>query len=340
MDGRERIFRIINRQDVDRSGFWLGNPTSEALAKYKWAFKTFSLEGLSKKMKDDMAWIAADCYKDPLGRPMWDTLGGKKQESLSQIGVFGETENIDDIINFKNWPNPKYMNYSFAEHKLVKARKRGVATFSGMWACIWHLLMDFFGMEECFIKMFTHPEQIHAVMNKMTDFYLVCNKELFERCGDLIDVMFFGNDMGSQLDCLISPEMFREFIFPYYKKLIDQAKGYGKKISLHSCGAIDKIIPDIINMGVDILHPIQAKATNMDAEHLQATYGGQIIFLGGVDTQDILPYGTVEDVEKEVLRIRGIFGKHFICSPSHEALLKNVSPEKLLIMSKTATKLL
>ena len=195
-------------------------------------------------------------------------------------------------------------------------------------------------MENCFIKMYTNPDVVKAVMKKMVDFYLEINRRFFDEHADKVDVFFFGNDMGSQLDCMISPEMFRELIFPFYRQLIDLAKSYGKKVALHSCGSVDRIIPDIIDMGVDILHPIQAKAANMSAEHLQAAYGGKIVFLGGVDTQELLPFGSVEDVEKEVLRLRHIFGKNYICSPSHEALLSNVSPEKLLMMSRTATRII
>ncbi len=337
MTGQERVMRILNRQEVDRSAYWIGNPSDEALKIYKKAFHVLSKAALGRKLGDDLAWVPIDCYINPKHPVAIDTRKGMKVETLSQGGVFLEAESADDILNWPYWPDMNCIRVLPVQTKgLVQARKHGLATFSGSWAPIWHQLTDFFGMEECFVRMYTDPDQIVAAMEKMTEFYLASNRLLFEKYGDLIDVMFFGNDMGSQLDCMISPDMFREFIFPYYKKLIDQAKSFGKKVALHSCGSIDKIIPDLINLGVDALHPIQAKAANMDAEHLQAAYGGQIVFMGGVDTQDVLPFGTVEDVRKEVLRLRQIFGKYYICSPSHEALLKNVSAEKLRVMSETA----
>lgn len=340
MTGRERIMRILNRQEVDRSAFWMGNPHPEAARIYQTYFDCKSVPELGEILGDDLVWIQPDSYCDPEGKPMWDVLGGRERTSLGQCGVFADAESVDEIEAFPSWPNPD--NVSFAPFALQyeNIRHRDCALFSGTWTYIWHILLDFFGMENCFIKMYTHPEVILAVMRKMTDFYLEINRRFFDEHGDKVDVFFFGNDMGSQLDCMISPDMFREFIFPFYQELIDLAKSYGKKVALHSCGSIDRIIPDLIRMGVDVLHPIQAKAANMGAQHLQETYGDKLVFLGGVDTQELLPFGTVQDVEKEVLRLRQIFGKHFICSPSHEALLPNVSPEKLKAMSDAATRLL
>lgn len=339
LTGRERVMRILEGKEVDRSAYWMGNPTKEAASIYKKHFKVPSKAKLGVKMGDDLAWVPVECYHNPRHPVAIDTRGGEKLKTLSQGGVFENAQTVEEILNYKFWPKlDKIRATVFDVRHLVHARKRGLATFSGAWAPIWHQLTDFFGMEECFVKMYSDPDLITTVMEKMTEYYLATNKDLFEKYGELIDVMFFGNDMGSQLDCMISPDMFRELIFPYYKKLIDQAKGYGKKIALHSCGAINKIIPDIINLGVDILHPIQAKATNMEADKLQENYGGQIIFMGGVDTQDLLPFGSIEDIEKQVIRLRKIFGKRYICSPSHEALLDNVSAEKLLAMSKMATK--
>ena len=105
---------------------------------------------------------------------------------------------------------------------------------------------------------------------------------------------------------------------------------------MHSCGAIDEIIPDLIDVGVDVLHPLQAQAQNMDAESLSAKYRDQIVFLGGVDTQQLLPFGTPEQVRDEIQRLKKLFGERFIVSPSHEALLPNVSVENALAMYETA----
>ena len=208
-----------------------------------------------------------------------------------------------------------------------------------MGSYFFHNLTDYFGMEECLVKMYTHPEVVSAAVDKIVDIYLRANKSLYEKYSEHIDAAFFFNDLGTQIDTLISPDMFREFFLPGAKKLIDQAKSYKLKVALHSCGSIERFIPDIINAGVDILHPIQANARNMDADSLFSKYGNDVLFMGGLDTQQILPYGSPEEVKSEVKRLKNIFGKHFILSPSHEALLENVSGENVLAMAEEAVKI-
>ena len=149
--------------------------------------------------------------------------------------------------------------------------------------------------------------------------------------------MFFGNDLGSQRDLLISPEMFEKFLLPGYKRLISQAKDYGLKVMHHCCGAISKIIPKFIEAGIDALHPLQAKAAGMDPEMLATEFGKDLIWVGGVDTQELLPFGTPDEVTKRVKELREILGPGFIVSPSHEALLPNVSFENLMAMKEAAT---
>jgi uroporphyrinogen decarboxylase len=89
-------------------------------------------------------------------------------------------------------------------------------------------------------------------------------------------------------------------------------------------------------MGVDILHPIQAKAAGMDAETLSKKYNGQVVFLGGVDTQQLLPFGTPDEVRREVRRLRALFGPNYIVSPSHETLLPNVPMANVEAMAQAA----
>lgn len=108
------------------------------------------------------------------------------------------------------------------------------------------------------------------------------------------------------------------------------------KVALHSCGAVFDLIPYFIDAGADALHPIQAKAKNMDAEKLAKNFKDDVVFIGGVDTQELLPFGTPQQVRDEVKRLMDIFGSNFIVSPNHEALLPNVSIENALAIRDTA----
>jgi uroporphyrinogen decarboxylase len=205
-----------------------------------------------------------------------------------------------------------------------------------MWMPFFHIVAFYLGMENYFIKMHTHPELIEALIEKILDFYLEANRRCLDAMAPKLDAVFFGNDMGSQEDLLISPDAFNRFVLPGYKKIVEQAKSYNLKVILHSCGAISKIIPQIIDAGIDGLHPLQAKAKGMEAEKLAGEYKGKLLFIGGVDTQQLLPNGTPEQVAAEVKRLKELFGERYIVSPSHETLLPNVGIENVLAMRDAA----
>jgi len=193
-------------------------------------------------------------------------------------------------------------------------------------------------MENYFIKMYTHPEIVHAVTRHVVDYYLEANRRLFKVAGDLIDGYFFGNDFGTQLDLLISPQLFEEFIVLYFQELIATARAEGYQVILHSCGAVHRIIPDFMKLGIDALHPLQAKARNMDAVTLSGDFGGKLAFIGGIDTQDLLINATPGEIVKEVNRVKSLLGPRLIISPSHECLLPNIPPANVKAMAEANRK--
>jgi 2-methylfumaryl-CoA isomerase len=146
----------------------------------------------------------------------------------------------------------------------------------------------------------------------------------------------FGNDFGTQRGLILSPELFNRFVLPSMDRLIGVAKRHGKRVLLHSCGSIRRVIPTLIDHGVDALHPLQALATDMQADLLAREFGAHVAFVGGVDTQDLLVKGTPAQIRDEVLRLREAFGPNYVVSPSHEALLPNVPIENVAAMSAAA----
>ena len=152
-------------------------------------------------------------------------------------------------------------------------------------------------------------------------------------------MVLIGDDMGSQWGLMLSPELVRTFVIPGAKKLVEQAHGYGLKVIYHSCGSIVDIIPDLIKIGVDIIHPIQALAKGMEPYNLKNKFGHQISFCGGVDTQDLLVNGSPEDVRARVRELREIFPTGLIISPSHEAILPDVPPANIKALFDEAGKI-
>ena len=126
--------------------------------------------------------------------------------------------------------------------------------------------------------------------------------------------------------------MWRRFILPYDRILVSQAKSFGLKVIHHSCGAVSKIIPDLIAIGVDGLHPVQVEAEGMEPEVLAANYKDRMTFMGGISTQKLLRKGTPEQVRAHVRYMKKLFGNGYIVSPAHEAILPDVPVENLHAM--------
>ena len=152
----------------------------------------------------------------------------------------------------------------------------------------------------------------------------------------MVDGFFFGNDFGTQQSLICGPRQFDRFIMPWFRKFVEQGQRHGYQVVLHSCGSIHGVIERLIEAGVDCLHPLQAKAANMDAETLARDFKGRIAFLGGIDTQHLLTRGTPEEVRADVRRVKRLLGPNLIVSPSHEAILPNVPPENVAAFAEEA----
>ena len=133
---------------------------------------------------------------------------------------------------------------------------------------------------------------------------------------------------------MVDPDSLRRYVFPGTKALIDQAKSYGLTVVHHSCGSIHPIVDDLFQLGVDAIHPIQAKAKDMNAEKLKADFAGHGCFFGGVDAQHLLVNGTPEQVAADVRRLKALFPTGLILSPSHEAILPDINPANVEALFK------
>jgi uroporphyrinogen decarboxylase len=179
---------------------------------------------------------------------------------------------------------------------------------------------------------------VHYIDDKIIAFYEKALKIFLEATKGKVHAILIGDDIGSQRGLMISPKLVSEFVIPGAKRLIDLAHSYGVKVLYHSCGAIREAIPMLIEAGVDIIHPIQALAAGMEPQGLKDDFGHQVCFCGGVDTQELLPNGTPEDVMAAVKHLREIFPTGLIISPSHEAIQSDVPPQNIEAMFKETNK--
>lgn len=338
MNARQKVLDVFNRNGGGHGVMWTGHPNDATIPIYakEWSIEP-TREAIYEYLQDDCRWVMADSgYHHPMNLPMFDPSWGiARSHSLSAAGCFADAEDASDFDEYP-WPDVSYLDFTDVYKEIDKVPDKMV--FTGMWSCFFHILCDFFGMENYFIKMHENPEVVQALTEKVVDFYVAANEKFFAGLGDRADVLFFGNDLGTQNDLIISPENFRTFVLPSYKRVIEVGKKYNKKIMLHSCGSIYRIIPDLIDAGIEILHPIQAKAHGMDAASL-AQYKNRLAFVGGIDAQTFFVNASPEEIEAEVDRVRGLLGPNIVISPSHEEILPNVPAANILAMARAAKRI-
>lgn len=340
MNSIERFYATIDRKPVDRPACWLGDPTPAAAEKLCEYYKVADIKELKRICGDDFYAVEIP-YHSPTCNAIfaafdWYMNGSNvdvEHRTLTADGCFCNCEDVEDAeaVNFP-WPDPeKYIDPELCR-QLVDEAPEGKTIMGMMWACHFQDTCAAFGMQTALMNMVAEPELVHYVDDHIVAFYEKALKIFLEATKGKVHAILIGDDIGSQRSLMISPKLVAEFVIPGAKKLIDLAHSYGVKVLYHSCGSIVEAIPQLIEAGVDIIHPIQALAVGMQPENLKAKFEGQVAFCGGVDTQELLPNGTPEQVRAKVKELRAIFPTGLIISPSHEALQSDVPPENVKAM--------
>jgi len=225
----------------------------------------------------------------------------------------------------------------------VKAETQALAA-SGQYAilgCPW-LLFPFErahamqGLDTFLANLLVEPEFAQALLWKIEELSEKLMGHFLDEAGDRLDMIKIGDDLGTQESLMISPETYRSMLKPVHAKLISFIKSKTRaKIFFHSDGDVYDLIPDFIEIGIDILNPIQSWAGRMsDLARLKKTYGKNLVFCGALDTQHILPHGTPEQVRQEVKRVCSTLGKGggFMLAAVH-TIMDEVPAENILAMA-------
>ena len=162
------------------------------------------------------------------------------------------------------------------------------------------------------------------------------DKKHFPSMGEALDIYCLGDDFATQRGMLFSPELWRKYLKPVYGKLFGLAKKAGKPVWFHSCGDITEVLPDLIDIGMDVWETVQLHTLPMRPEELKRRYGGDVTFFGGVNTQN-LPFARVFEIEGEVINCIKILGKNggYICGPDHH-IKYDIPAEKTIALFDTA----
>jgi len=194
------------------------------------------------------------------------------------------------------------------------------------------------GIERLMMDLILDKPFAEALFDKLADIHIEFLRHYLDAVGDLIDVIMVSDDLGGENGPLISPELYRDLIKPAQRKLWQFIKSNTEAyLFLHSCGSISKFVPDLMEMGVDILNPVQVSAKDMDTKRLKEEFGDKLTFWGGVDTQRVLPFGSPEDVDREVRkRIADMaIGGGYVLTAVHN-IQAGVPPENICMMYDAA----
>lgn len=245
-----------------------------------------------------------------------------------------EAKDVEDLKNYP-WPDPGWFDYSMVRRRLEEWSDFAIVC-SG--CSIFQHPTFVRGMDKLMVDMIKAPEMADFVFDRFTDFYCEYYRRIFENAGDLIDIFRIADDLGGQNDLLLSPQMIERFFFPRLKRFIELAKEYHTKVLFHSDGNIHRLIPRLVELGIDILDPLQPEARDMNPERIKKEFGARLCLMGGVSVQRILSTGTAQDVRAEVKkRIDQLApGGGYILSPGHPVLQVDVPISNILEMYETA----
>jgi uroporphyrinogen decarboxylase len=188
-------------------------------------------------------------------------------------------------------------------------------------------------MERALEDLVARPEIADAVLEQIFRFDYALIRRVLSEAGEFVDLIYVAEDLGTQQSLLMSPATFRRFLKPRMARLIEMIHSSGARVFHHDDGAIRPLIPDLIEIGIDILNPIQWRCRGMDRAVLAADFGKRLVFHGGIDNQQTMPFGTPEDVRNQVRENIDIFsgGRGYIVAPCHN-LQANTPTENVIAL--------
>ncbi|PKN97287.1 MAG: hypothetical protein CVU42_16620 [Chloroflexi bacterium HGW-Chloroflexi-4] len=371
MTSRERVQAVLNHETPDRVPIIMGvsNATGIKIRPYRGLLKLLNLEVQEKYIYDwpelgtalpdervmqrlhsDVRGVLdrfpLEVYQRNQSRPehspFFDDWGGGQMEIAPEewfpgIAPIPDATTLDVLENY-SWPNmddPYRVAHVRAQAKALHESNQ-YAIMATPWLMFpFERAFEMQGMEKFLMNLAVEPDFAQELLNKNNQLCMQLMSHFLDECGDLIDIIKIGDDLGTQESLMISPRMYRRMLKPLHAEMIAMIKQKTKaKVFFHTDGDVFDLIEDFIEIGVDVLNPIQTSAGKMsDLEGLKQRYNKRIIFCGAIDTQKILPYGTPDQVRQEVKRVINILGKDggYMLATVH-TVMNEVPPENILAM--------
>ena len=340
MTPRERWLAVVHREKPDRVPMYY-RATEEATEKLLNYMGCRSTDELFERLHIDRMFGVRPRYVGPPISSGEEMYGRRYKRIRYEGGTYNECvyhplaayETIEEIERNYTWPRADWFDYSDIPQQIEGVEDRVI---SGGGSEPFLTYKQLRGDEQAFMDLVLHPDIVHYCMEKLYGLCYENTRRIYEQIPGKVMVTSVAEDMGAQERLLYSREHLREFFFPYMKWMMDLAHEAGALVDTHSDGAVQEILPDLLEMGMDILNPVQWRCKGMHREALKRDFGDKLIFEGAMDNQYTLPFGTVEEVRQEVrdnIRILGA-GGGYILTPCHNIQVVG-PPENVVAMYET-----
>ena len=310
MTSYDRVMNTLNRSKIDRlpADLWATDEVMHSLRKH---FQCTTDDEVWRKLGvDKIVWVMAP-YGKGRGQQeqqtsLTDAWDVERREINFGAGSYMEVENqplkgketIADAEAFA-WPDPDQFDYT-ALSALCKANAGWVRIL--FFISLFEIYCSIKPLDEALMDLYANEDLAHYILGRITNVQRQYIQKAMESAGDDIEIVYISDDMGMQDRQLISTDKWELFFHDHMRGIIDLIHSYGKKAFYHTDGSAPEIVDRLVDIGIDVLNPIQHRCPGMERERLKKLYGDRIIFHGGVENQQVLPLGTPEDVRREVLK--------------------------------------
>jgi uroporphyrinogen decarboxylase len=341
MTPRERWRAVLSGQRADRTptDYWA---TSEVTQRLLRELDCQNEDALWLRLGVDRPHTVGPAYVGPkfAGRDMWGLSrvvkeyagGAGTYDEVFEYPLAGATTVAE--VNAYPWPSPDWYDYKVIAPRLevLGDWPRKAATYEPFL-----LYCHLRGQEQALMDLAVYPDLAEAALTKIFDFHYTMATRIFESAPPgSIDITYVAEDLGTQHSLLMGLPMIERFLLPNMKRMIELAHSFGIKVMHHDDGACRPVIPRLIEIGIDVLNPVQWRCPGMDREGLMRDFGDRLIFHAAVDNQQTLPFGSPEDVRAEVRENKRIFGRRYICGPCHN--LQPITPTANILALYEAAK--
>ncbi|RLE91741.1 MAG: hypothetical protein DRN04_12035 [Thermoprotei archaeon] len=358
---RERVEAAINLEEPDRVPIYVNTITVKAYAKLRSYLGLSNVEikrallSYDAALHEDFLWALDVDFrgvglripaKRLPGRYVEDWWGVIWKDSGDMVYVakhpLKDAKTVEDIENYPKWPNPNDPKLIEGVREIAKKlyEETDYAIFCGAAGSIFHRYAHLRGFKQWLLDMRLNPELYKALADKILEIVLEATLNLLNEVADYVVWIYFGDDMGTETEPFMSVKMYREFVKPWFCKLVKTIKKEFPKVKFnyHCHGAVFQLIPEFIDCGIDILNPILPQEKGNDPIKLKKTFGNKICFQGGIDVERIIPFGTLSEVEKHVKEVISILapGGGYIFGLQH--IRENTPPENAIMAYRLALK--